>query len=479
MLRRPWPRLRRLGVRVHATIAAVTVVLVALLGGGATLLVLLQNQLINDAAAQTSAMAHDVAARYTTAALPATPHILSDLRHKGLQIQIVNSANEVVAAGHPEDLETSMVHSVAGPSGKATTYREGSSDLTNDDGLVTSVGFVNDGRAYAVNVRADVDVQDSTVRTVGLYLVVALPGLLALVGILTWLLVGRALRAVEDIRAQVERVHSSRRGQRVAVPPSGDEIARLASTMNRMLARLEASDQAQRQFTSDASHELRNPLATLTAILEIAIADKSGRTWIDMQPVLLAQTTRMTRLVDDLLTLAKGDDRGVQLHRTEQDLDDVVETEVQQMRGAAQHAIEVQTEPVRTYCDGPRIAQVVRNLIDNADRHAESTVWVRLQARPTSAVVTVDNDGPLVPIADRERVFERFVRLDDSRSRGDGNSGLGLAIVANFVTAHGGTVMATESPEGRCRFEFTLPLNAHSGSAPDVASRGEPLSSTP
>ena len=460
---------------MRATVAAVAVVLVALLGGGAALLVLLQDQLINDAVAQTTAMANDVAARYATTDLPATPRTLGALRHKGLEIQIVDSANEVVAAGHPEDLEGSMVHRVAESPGSATTYREGSAELTDSDGLVTSVGFVNNGRVYTVNVRADVDVQESTVRTVALYLFLALPALLALVGILTWLLIGRALRAVEDIRAQVERVHSSHRGQRVVVPPTGDEIARLASTMNSMLTRLEDSDRAQRQFTSDASHELRNPLATLTATLEIAIADRSGRTWADMQPVLLSQTARMTRLVDDLLTLAKADDRGVQIQRTEQDLDDLVESEVQELRGAAQHPIEVHTEPVRTYCDGARIAQVVRNLVDNADRHAESTVRVRLSAGPTSAVVVVDNDGPLVPVADRERVFERFVRLDDSRSRGDGNSGLGLAIVSYFVTAHGGTVAATESPDGWCRFQFTLPLNADRPPVVNAGAQVEPV----
>lgn len=293
--------------------------------------------------------------------------------------------------------------------------------------------------------------------------------LLALVGVLVWLLVGRALGSVERIRSQVEQVRSSRHDQRVDVPPTGDEIARLATTMNAMLARLETSDTAQRQFTSDASHELRSPLATLTATLEIAIADRSGRTWADMQPVLLAQTDRMRRLVEDLLTLAKADDAGVPIRRSEQDLDDLVETEVGQLRGAAQHRIEVRTEPVRVHCDGPRIAQVVRNLVDNADRHAHSRVWVSVHTEQAAAMVTVDNDGPLVPAGDRVRVFERFVRLDDSRSRDGGNSGLGLAIVAEFVTAHGGAVEATESPEGRCRFRFTLPLEGASGSVSVLA----------
>lgn len=283
----------------------------------------------------------------------------------------MNAANEVIAAGAWEDLEDSLVDHVAGSSGPLGTFSEGSSHLTDDDGVVTSVGFVSGGSPCAVNVRAEVNIEKSTVRTVGIYLLVCLPVLLGLVGVLTWLLIGRVLRVVDRIRRQVEQIHSSRLDQRLVVPHTTDEIAQLASTVNTNLDRLTASDLAQRQFTSNASHELRSPLATLTVTLEVAIADESGRTWTEMQLVLLGQTDRMGRLVQNLLTLAKADDQGVQIRRTEQDLDYLVETEVQQMRGAARHRIAVWAEPVRVYCDGPRIAQVVRNLVDNADRHAE------------------------------------------------------------------------------------------------------------
>lgn len=451
---------RRWGVRKRATLVAASVVLLALAGGGALLLVLLQQALINEATGAASTTARDIASRYDHQGISPANAAAKDLRHKGMEIQIVRADGEVVAAGHAEYREHSVVSTVALP-GKSVTYPAGSAQITEreDPSVVTSVGFVNNGEDFAVNVLADVDVQTASVRTAGVYLLIGLPLLVGIVAAVTWLLVGRALREVERIREQVDGVRRSSLSQRIGVPPTSDEIARLATTMNEMLTRLEASDAAQRRFASDASHELRSPLATLAATLEIAIADSSGQTWRDMQPILTSQTERMKGLVDDLLTLAKADDRGVQVRRTEQDLDDLVETEVGRIRGASVHPIALRTVPVKLCCDGPRISQVVSNLLDNADRYAMSRVWVAVHENGTTAVVDVDNDGPLVPENERSRIFERFVRLDDSRSRDSGNSGLGLAIAAEFAKAHEGTLSATESPEGHCRFRLTLPID--------------------
>lgn len=453
-------RKRRWGVRKRATLIAASVVLLSLVGGGALLLVFLQQALISDAANTTSTTARDIASRYDNQPINPTDAVPKNLRHKGLEIQIVRADGRVVVAGHEEYREQSVVSTIARP-GKTVTYPEGSAQIAerDDASVVTSVGFVSDGEDYAVNVLADVDVQTASVRTAGLYLLIGLPVLVLVVAAVTWLLVGRALREVERIRKQVDGVRRSRLSQRIGVPPTSDEIARLATTMNEMLTRLEASDAAQRRFASDASHELRSPLATLGATLEIAIADSSGQTWRDMQSVLTSQTERMKGLVDDLLTLAKADDYGVQIRRTEQDLDDLVETEVGRIRGASRIAIAVRTVPVKLYCDGTRIAQVIGNLLDNADRHAMSRILVTVHVDGTTAVVDVDNDGPVVPDDERTRIFERFVRLDDSRSRDSGNSGLGLAIAAEFVKAHNGTLSATESPEGYCRFRLTLPTD--------------------
>ncbi|PRZ43124.1 signal transduction histidine kinase [Antricoccus suffuscus] len=447
-------------MRIRATLAATSVVLLALVAGGALLLVLLQQALVNDATSQTVSTARDLAGKYAGETVPGVPTLAKDLTHKGQEVQIVTSKDKVVAAAHEEYLEHSLVKTPAAP-GQTVSYPAGSPHINahEDDPVVTSVGFLSGGKAYAVNVMAEIDVQKQSVRTVGLYLLVGIPVLLLVVGWLTWLLVGRALHEVERIREQVDGVRRSRLSQRIDVPPTADEIARLATTMNAMLTRLEESDAAQRRFASDASHELRSPLATLNATLEIAIADETGDTWRDMQPVLLGQTGRMKSLVDDLLTLAKADDHQVHLRRTEQDLDDLIENEARAVGGGSSKQFVVRAEPIRVVCDGARIAQVLRNLLDNAERHANSRIWVSCRVEGGIATVDVDNDGPAVPRADRTRIFERFVRLDDSRSRDSGSSGLGLAIAAEFVTAHGGTIVATESPQGYCRFRFTLPVD--------------------
>jgi signal transduction histidine kinase len=241
-------------------------------------------------------------------------------------------------------------------------------------------------------------------------------------------------------------------------PPTGDEIAALATTMNGMLDRLEASDRAQRRFVADASHELRSPIATLTTTVEVAAADPSGQTWPEMAPVLRSQSRRMGRLVEDLLTLARIDDTGLRLRTADTDLDEVVREEITRMRPALRHELRVQVEPARIRGDAGRLQQVLRNLLSNAERHAESWIAVRLRTEGQEAVLTVDNDGAAIAPEDRERVFERFVRLDDSRARDTGGSGLGLAISRELVAAHGGTIRAGEDPGGNCRFVVRLPL---------------------
>jgi signal transduction histidine kinase len=244
---------------------------------------------------------------------------------------------------------------------------------------------------------------------------------------------------------------------RVAVPPTRDEISALAATMNVMLDRLEASDRAQRSFVSDASHELRSPLSTVIAAAEVSAADPSGALWEQRLETVLVESNRMRFLVDNLMTLAKADSHDLDLLTVDVDLDDLVETETQLLRSHSAHRIRVGNPPVRVTGDPRRLAQVVRNLLENADRHADSTVEVSLVADDTTATVRVDNDGEVIEESMRERVFERFFRLDESRSRDHGGSGLGLAISAEIVHAHGGTVTAGESPRGWCRFEVVLP----------------------
>ena len=173
------------------------------------------------------------------------------------------------------------------------------------------------------------------------------------------------------------------------------------------------------------------------------------------------EVLRLQSLVEDLLTLAKADDQGVPLTIEEVDLDDIVDVEVKRLRATASCPVRAHIEPAQVLGDGGRLAQTLRNLVDNAVRHTTGGVWVVMDtSRPGWVSVHVDNDGDPIPEAERERVFERFARLDSARARDRGGSGLGLAIARSFAGAHGGTVTTGESAEGRCRFTVTLPTIA-------------------
>jgi signal transduction histidine kinase len=245
----------------------------------------------------------------------------------------------------------------------------------------------------------------------------------------------------------------------VQVPPTGDEIAALASTMNQMLEKLEESDNSHRAFFSDASHELRSPLSTLVTTAEVAGLDESGKTWLDMQQTVLNESSRMQSLVEDLRTLANVDAHQLQLDIQDVDLEDALDAEVKRLRTVSSLQVSAALQPVRVPGDERRLTQVFRNLMDNAARHAKSAIMIGRERRPGEVMVSVDNDGEIISPKDRNRVFERFARLDASRSADGGRSGLGLAISREITVAHGGTVLATES-DGWCRFQVILPLSS-------------------
>jgi signal transduction histidine kinase len=236
----------------------------------------------------------------------------------------------------------------------------------------------------------------------------------------------------------------------------GTRSLRWLSTMNQMLDKLEHSNNSHRAFFSDASHELRSPLSTLVTTAEVASLDESGKTWLDMQQTVLSESNRMQSLVEDLLTLAKVDAHQLRLDVQDVDLEDVLDSEIKRLRTVSSLQVGAGLQPVRVRGDERRLAQVFRNLLDNAARHAKSRIVVGMERRPSEVVVSVDNDGEIISPEDRDRVFERFARLDASRSTDGGGSGLGLAISREIMGAHGGAVVATES-DGWRRFEVILP----------------------
>jgi signal transduction histidine kinase len=299
--------------------------------------------------------------------------------------------------------------------------------------------------------------QRESVLTVMRLLLIGFPILLLLVGVTIWVLIGRALSPVEQIRARVAGIGAGELAERVPIPPTRDEIARLAVTMNQMLDRLQASQQAQRQFVSDASHELRSPLATLTATLEVADADVTGRAWHDLRSVMASEADRMAILVENLLLLARADDQGLRIVPVEVDLDDLMEEEARRLRTSSDLIVHTAIVTVRVQGDRLKLSQVVRNLVDNASRYAVSTVSLGLAIVDNAALITIDDDGPGIPERERGRVFERFVRLDESRDRASGGTGLGLPIVWEVVRGHLGDVAVGTSPMGGCRVVVRLP----------------------
>lgn len=317
-----------------------------------------------------------------------------------------------------------------------------SDDLDNDETLVLAV---------------PVDDDAETLSTVAVLLAVALPLLLLLVAITTWLVVGRALRPVTRIRQEVDGISAERLHRRVEVPASADEIAALASTMNRMLDRLDSSATAQRRFVSDASHELRSPLATIRQHAELAQAHPATTSIGELAEVVSEEGLRLQGIVESLLLLARLDEGGG-AHQEPVDLDDLALGEVRRLRARGVDVDGSGIRAARVEGDPRLLGQLARNLADNAVRHAAGRVAISVIPEGSWVFVTVEDDGSGVPDDERDRIFERFVRLDEARSRDAGGSGLGLAIVKGIAAASGGTVSVDASRWGGARFVVTLPL---------------------
>jgi signal transduction histidine kinase len=297
-----------------------------------------------------------------------------------------------------------------------------------------------------------------TVDSVTDVLYVVVPAMIALVALAAWYFTGRALKPVEAIRLEAESITGTTMHRRVPEPDTDDEVGRLARTMNAMLARLENSAQKQRQFVSDASHELRSPLSSIRTNLEVALHNPDRADWPEVAQRALAEDVRMEDTVSELLDLARLDEsEGPAPLDTlpEVDLDELVlDDTVQQRR------VPIDTSHVsagRVHGRREQLQRVVRNLLDNAARHATSTVAVELRSTDDVVVLTVDDDGPGIPPEDRLRVFERFTRLDDGRARDAGGLGLGLAMVKAITEHHGGTVVVEDAPLGGARLRVQLP----------------------
>lgn len=310
------------------------------------------------------------------------------------------------------------------------------------------------GQPVIIYAAASLDTAESAVADARRAMLIGLPLLLAVVAAVTWLVTRRALRPVEAIRRELAEIMHGDLSRRVPEPRSRDEIGRLAATTNETLAALEKSSERQRRFIADAAHELRSPIASLRTQLEVAQAHPD---LLEMDGVL-GDTVRIQQLAADLLLLARLD-AGEQPRADRVDLRALIEEEISHRIG---DRIPVEytlpDQPIEVTGSRSQLARVLGNLVDNAQRHAAATVRVGLTRSAGTAIIDVADDGSGVPEADRERIFQRFVRLDEARSRDDGGAGLGLAIVRDVVERHQGAIRVEGAPQGGARFVVELPV---------------------
>jgi signal transduction histidine kinase len=274
--------------------------------------------------------------------------------------------------------------------------------------------------------------------------VIVVPLVLLAAAAATWLAVGSALRPVDDMRAAADAVdvNASNSAPQLTEPPSGDELRRLGQTLNRMLRRLHNAGEQQRTFIADAAHELRSPIASVQTQLEVALATETRASdWPVVAADVLADVQRLSRLADDLLLLAR-------LDSTPPTYDDTVDLGTLVDPDGPSYLVEG---------NATALARMLDNVCSNASRYA-TNVKVQVGAQDFDVVITVDDDGPGIAADDRERVFERWVRLDPGRSSSDGGSGLGLAIARSIARAHHGDVTLETSPLGGLRAVIRIPL---------------------
>jgi signal transduction histidine kinase len=422
-------------VRIAAV--ATSAVAVALIAGALAFYGILAASIRDTAVRTAETRAEELAARVDAEG----PGLVTEL--DGGVVQVVDSAGRVVAASEDaEDGDLSTTDAI-----QVVTYDD-------ERVLVVQEQLDDDGGRLLVGVPVDDD--ESTLATVAGLLVIAVPVVIGLVAAVTWWVVGRALAPVSRIRAEVDGITGDRLDVRVVVPPSGDEIAALAGTMNRMLDRLDDSATAQRRFVADASHELRSPLATIRQHAELARAHPDATSIDDLAAVVHEEGLRMQELVDAMLLLARLAEHAPPRRRPV-DLDDLALVEAGRLRAAGVTVVATDIQAARVLGDERLLGRLIRNLADNGARHARGTVSISVGEHRGEALLTIDDDGSGVPPADRERIFERFVRLDEARTRDAGGSGLGLAIVRAIAEAEGGSVSVEDSPLGGARFVVTLP----------------------
>ncbi len=440
-------------VRVRVTLAAVVIVGLTFAAGAAWLVSAHRDSLTQNVETNARLRIRDIAATIADGTL--TPILAVPTNDENL-IQIIDSNGTIVSTsanihGRPR------ISTTTPGSNEYITQTIHHFPVGDTPFLVVSHQVSTQKASYTIYVAGSLEsVQDSTDSLTRL-LLLGLPIMLVLVGAITWVVTGRALRPVASIRAEVEAIGAHDLHRRVPEPGTSDEIGRLARTMNAMLARLQDATDRQRRFVADASHELRSPLTGIRTQLEVDLAHPERADWQATERDVLDDTIRLQRLVDDLLVLARTDASAADIsHREPVDLDEIVLMEARRLRSRSSHHVDTTgVSGAQINGNHDQLTRAVRNLLDNAARHTTSVVTVTLQETNVATTLVVSDDGPGIPAHLHADIFERFSRLDDARDRDAGGTGLGLAITRDVVTSHGGTI-TLENDHG-ARFTVTFP----------------------
>lgn len=407
-------------VRLRATIAATLVVAVALGAITVVLVVVLRGSLTGAADAEAfrrAGIAVEAVKVGTIAeAAPAGPTVAT--RNLG-------SYDETVFVGDPDLYLAKTTEAPLAEWAPASSYAVAGQRVTTPEG------------AAMLYARVPLTGTEQALQTLNGVLLPGVPALLILVAAMTWFSVNRALTPVAAIRAKLAHITARDLHERVPVPRSRDEIAALATTVNGTLDRLEASVETHKTFVADAAHELRSPIATLRARLELAEPS-------ELTAEALTDVARLQSLAADLLLLARLD-AGEPPRATDVDLGQVAMEESLRISRRPELDLDLDIEPdVVVRGSRGHLDRLVTNLVDNALRHASTRVVVRVRTDGDQAVLQVHDDGPGIPPEQREAVFDRFTRLDEARARDAGGAGLGLSIARDIALLHDGTLTAED-----------------------------------
>jgi len=432
------PRWARLGsIRFRLTALAVGLVLGSLLVASAALIAN-QRSRLTDTIDDALQVRGDALA--TVLEADALPGIISNRGDADAIVQVVDVDGTVVAS----------TDNIAGEPALASPTFIGDRFVTVEDTPIDEATFrvlirpmTTSEKPVAVLVAARFDTVSDSIRSLSAALAIAVPALALVVAIISWLLVGRALRPVDKIRAEVDTIAADDLHRRVSAGGSNDELGRLASTMNLMLERIEGGQQRQQQFVADASHELRSPLTRMRGHLEVDLrTDASPEQLQDTHQRVLQDIDHLQHLVTDLLELARHDEHQRPARQDPVDLDDLVLDQTRHLRDHERITLDLSgVFPVQVTGDSRQLARALRNLIDNAERHTDGTISIDVHETEGVARVCVTDDGRGIPQSDRDRIFERFVRADQARTSGnDASTGLGLAIAKAIIERHRGTI---------------------------------------